>query len=219
MNLNTNPFDRGPARAADYDAWYESPLGRAVLEAEQHCLAPLLAGSAHPWLDLGTGSGRFGGALGADVGLDPAPDLLRIASRRMPSVLRGAARALPFRDASIGTVLAVTVFEFLPEPFHAMREISRILRPGGRFVLGFFPRTGAWAAAYQEQGRDPESAFHDARFYSAEDIAALAASAGLHIHSSRSTLFEMPGTMPSGKISEGADASAGFAALALVKAA
>ncbi len=218
MNSITNPFDRGPNEAVSYDAWYESSLGRAVLDAERRCIGQILEDSPHPWLDLGTGSGRFGGAIGADVGLDPARDLLAIAASRIPSVIRGVAQALPFRDASIGAVLAVTVFEFLLEPSHVMREISRLLLPGGRFVLGFFPRTGPWAAVYEEQGRDPESVFHNARFYTAEDIAALAASAGLRIHSSRSTLFEMPGTMPSGKISEGADASAGFVALALVTA-
>lgn len=216
--MSTNPFDRGATEAAEYDAWYESPMGRAILEAEQRCLAGLLEGSDHPWLELGTGSGRFGGALGADVGLDPAPDLLRMASVRLPSVIRGAAQALPFPATSMGAVLAVTVFEFLAEPARVMSEISRTLRPGGRFVLGFFPRGSAWAAAYQEEGRDPRSVFHGVRLCSAEDVVALGAGAGLRPHGARSTLLEPPGITPSGKITEGAVASAGFVSLALVKA-
>lgn len=217
MSEKTNPFDRGLAEAAEYDAWYESPQGRAVLEAEQDCVAGLIEGSEHPWLDLGTGSGRFGGKLGADVGLDPALNMLRIASRRIPSVVRGAAEALPFREASLGAVFSVTVFEFLPEPARALREIARALRPGGRFVLGFFPRGGPWAALYEELGRDPQSVFHTARFYSGDDIAALAAGAGLHVSGARSTLFEAPGATPTDKIVDEMESLAGFVALTLTR--
>lgn len=217
MGERTNPFDQGPAEAAEYDAWYESPQGRAVLEAEQDCVARLIEGSEHPWLDLGTGSGRFGGKLGAEVGLDPAPSMLRLASRRIPSVVCGAAEELPFREASLGAVFSVTVFEFLPEPSRALGEIARALRPGGRFVLGFFPRGGPWAALYEELGRDPQSVFHAARFYSADDIAALAAGARLRVSGARSTLFEAPESTPTGKIVDEMDALAGFVALAFTK--
>lgn len=217
MSDGTNPFDRGPAEAAEYDAWYDSPAGHAVLRAEQRCVRELLAGAARPWLDLGTGSGRFGGDLGAEVGLDPAPDLLRIARRRMPAVVRGVAEALPFRDASVGAVLSVTVFEFLPAPAEAMREIARVLRPGGVCVVGFFPRGGAWADRYAEQGRDPRSAFHGARFFATRELGALGAAAGMRPSGTRAALFEAPGVTPADTVTDRADPAAGFVALAFTK--
>lgn len=212
-----NPFDRGAAEATEYDTWYDAPLGRSVREREQQCVIPLLQGAARPWLDLGTGSGRFGAALGAEVGLDPALELLRIAARRMPSVLLGAAEALPFREASIGAVLCVAAFEFLPDADRALREIARTLRPGGRFVLGFFPRGSAWALTYEQQGRDPGSVFHGARFCSLDEWQGRAVAAGLSPGHVRSTLFEAPGERPSGRIAAGADPAASFVATALVK--
>jgi len=211
-----NPFDRGPTEAREYDAWYDTPLGRATLAAEQRCVATLLDGAPHPWLDLGTGSGRFGGPLGADLGLDPAADLLRIA-RRLPSVVRGVAEALPIRDASLGAVLTVAVLEFLPAPALALREVARTLRPGGRLVVGFLPREGAWARAYARQGADPGSLFHGARFLTTEELCSLAAAAGLAPTGLRATLFEPSGTTPSLRIEDHPHPDAGFIALALLK--
>jgi ubiquinone/menaquinone biosynthesis C-methylase UbiE len=101
-------------------------------------------------------SGRFAGAVAAALGLDPAREMLKLAARRT-AVVQGTAEALPLRDRSLGAVLSVTVFEFLPAADVAMGEVARVLRPGGRFALGVLQRGGAWAAAYEEQGRDPSS--------------------------------------------------------------
>ncbi len=217
MRTSASPFDRGAAEAAAYDAWYDSLLGRAVLRAEQHCVRELLAGAERPWLDLGAGSGRFGGSLGADVGLDPAMAMLRLAARRLPSVVRGVAQALPFRGESLGAVLSVAVFEFLDAPAPAMQEVARVLQPGGRFVLGFFPAGGPWARRYTLYGRDLQSAFHRAHFFSVAEMRALAAQAGLRAGSARSALFEPPDTSPTGHVREGADDTAGFVAFMFMK--
>ena len=45
------------AQARDYDAWYDTAEGHAVLALELACLCPLLAGAAPPWLEIGIGSG------------------------------------------------------------------------------------------------------------------------------------------------------------------
>lgn len=212
-----NPFDRGATEATEYDAWYDTPSGASVLERELECVVPLLRGAQRPWLDVGTGSGRFGGAAGVEAGLDPARELLRIAARRIPSLLLGAAEALPFRDASLGAVLCVAAFEFLPDADRAIREIARVLRPGGRFVLGFFPRGSAWASAYEQHGRDPASVFHGARFCSLAEWLGRAAAAGLVPGDARCTLFEAPGEPPSTRVAAGADPGASFVAMTLLK--
>lgn len=87
-------------------------------------------GAPSPWRETGAGSGRYGGDLNAEVGLDPALDLLRIAATRMLSVVRGIAEALPFRDASLGAALAVTALEFVPDAGRALHEASRVRRDG-----------------------------------------------------------------------------------------
>lgn len=47
----------------------------------------------------------------------------------------GAAASLPFAAASFDTVLCTQVIEHVPDPAEAIREIARVLRPGGRLIL------------------------------------------------------------------------------------
>jgi SAM-dependent methyltransferase len=42
---------------------------------------------------------------------------------------------IPAADASFEAVLCTEVFEHIPDPIAAMRELSRLLRPGGRLIL------------------------------------------------------------------------------------
>ena len=43
---------------------------------------------------------------------------------------------MPFEDASIDGLLSVNTIYFWPDPAAALREIRRVLKPGGRLVLG-----------------------------------------------------------------------------------
>jgi SAM-dependent methyltransferase len=70
--------------------------------------------------------------------LDQEPEALRIAKSNNPNVLfvNGDALFLPFRDNSIEVVLLFTVFEhFEGKEDGALREINRVLVPGGKFIL------------------------------------------------------------------------------------
>lgn len=47
----------------------------------------------------------------------------------------GTAERLPFADGSLACAISQEVFEHLPDPFQAAREVARVLRPGGLFYL------------------------------------------------------------------------------------
>jgi len=179
--VTTNPFDRGAAEAMEYDAWYDSADGREVLGGEVAALAQLFRDITRPWLEIGTGTGRFGAAFDVDVGLDPAAAMLSVASTRLPCVIRGAAEALPIRSSTIGGVLSVATFEFLDSPAEAMQEVARVLKSDGAFVLGILPAAGPWARKYAAQGHDLRSPFHHARFYAPDEVAAFAGRTGLRL--------------------------------------
>ncbi len=80
-------------------------------------------------LDLGCGSGEYRPtfqALGYDyVGVD--------VSGAAPTLLADA-HALPFRDASFDVVLAMAVLQHLHNPFLALSEVRRVLKPEGLFL-------------------------------------------------------------------------------------
>jgi ubiquinone/menaquinone biosynthesis C-methylase UbiE/uncharacterized protein YbaR (Trm112 family) len=143
---------------------------RAVLDGERLAGEWLdgIAAAAHPgdrWLDLGCGTGNLlaaADARGIDaVGLDIALRWLVVARRR-PSLLAGArlvcgdASHLPFEDGAFAAVTALGVLEHCDDLPAALREVARVLRPGGRFLVRTVnrfsllpePHVGLWGAGY-----------------------------------------------------------------------
>lgn len=90
-------------------------------------------------LDVGCGTGanlqmlgRFGKAEGVDI----SPEALEFCrARGLAKVKQGAAEALPFTDASFDLVTALDVVEHLDDDVAGLRELRRVLRPGGRVLL------------------------------------------------------------------------------------
>ena len=54
---------------------------------------------------------------------------------------------IPYEDATFDAVIVVDVLEHVPDPDHVVREIARVLKPGGRFV-GFVPIEGEKKSLY-----------------------------------------------------------------------
>lgn len=96
-------------------------------------------------LDVGCGSGIYHPAVAAHgmriVAVDFALGMLREVrqqadERRLPVLpLRANAEQLPVREASCERVLANHMLYHVPDQFAALREMRRVLKPGGRVVL------------------------------------------------------------------------------------
>ena len=100
-------------------------------------------------LDVACGTGTvtrlippYVGASGAVIGLDFNADRIEVA-RSLPSASdlviqweEGDACALPFGDAMFDIVFCQQGLQFFPDKLGALREMRRVLVPGGKLVLG-----------------------------------------------------------------------------------
>ncbi|HEX2195781.1 MAG TPA: class I SAM-dependent methyltransferase [Actinomycetota bacterium] len=125
-------------RAVDY---YDRTRGLPPeMEAE---MVEAVAGELRPRgrvLEIGVGTGRIALPLrdaGVDVhGIDLSlPMLRRLVDKGDAPVVQGDATRLPFRDASFGAAVAVHVLHLIPQWKEAVRELVRVVRPGGTLLV------------------------------------------------------------------------------------
>jgi len=100
-------------------------------------------------LDVGTGTGvvaiTAARAGAAATGLDLTPELLEQAKRSAPIAglsiawKEGDVENLPYGDASFDAVLSQFGHMFAPRPEVAVKEMLRVLKPGGRIAFGTWP--------------------------------------------------------------------------------
>ena len=93
-----------------------------------------------PTLDLGCGDGHFASIAfdrPIEVGIDPGAILLREANRRgvYRFLIQGEGGRLPFASQAFNSALSNSVLEHIPQVEVVLREVARILQPGGLFVF------------------------------------------------------------------------------------
>jgi len=135
-----------PDREAFYEAFFEEKdlaFGtedprREILRESINRALTLPAGSVV--LDVGCGLGDTLAGITGDhslLGIDYAMSNVMATRRRLGSravVIRTSADRLPFSDASVDACLCIEVLEHLPDDAAAVREIARVLKPGGILV-------------------------------------------------------------------------------------
>lgn len=119
-------------------------------------------------LDVATGTGRLPFFLlqepefnGRVVGLDASAGMLARARDKLApfgdraALVQQSALDLPFDDAAFAAVTCLEALEFLPDDAAALREMARVLRPGG--VLLVSRRQGSDAPYFLGHTRDREA--------------------------------------------------------------
>ncbi|MEU2728638.1 class I SAM-dependent methyltransferase [Streptomyces griseoviridis] len=153
---HTHVQDFFGARAADWDSRFPDD-GPAYADA----VAALGLREGGRVLDAGCGTGRAlpplraaVGASGVVVGADLTPAMLQAAVRAGRDgdgrLLVADVAALPLRTGSLDAVFAAGLIAHLPHPAENLRELARVVRPGG--VLALFHPIGR-AALAARQGR------------------------------------------------------------------
>ncbi|HEO98810.1 MAG: class I SAM-dependent methyltransferase [Campylobacterales bacterium] len=169
----------------EYETWFEthSKLYEAEIKTIQKLLLPFEHG-----VEIGIGSGRFALPLGIKTGVEPSGKMAKIAQSKGIEVIEGVAEKLPLKDERYDFVLMVTTICFVDDALQSLKEIYRILKPGGFVIIGFVDRHSELGKLYEKNRR--ESRFYkEATFFSAKEVIGLLEKSGFEEISSCQTLF------------------------------
>lgn len=182
-----------------YAGWRTSALGALTERLEQAMLFDLLGDvRGRRVLDLGCGDGTLARALAARgafvVGVDRDAVMLAAARAADGKVLlvRADAAMLPFAPAAFDAATALTVLCLVDDPRAALAETARILRPGGRLVIGELGRFSLWAAWRRLRAVFGALFWREAHFWRRSELERLLRSVGLQPVAARAGVFYPP---------------------------
>ena len=180
--MTTKHREKDVERFEQWASTYENSwLQRAFFERVYQATLALAAGTVHQpvsVLDVGCGTGKLLRRATTYwpeaqlIGVDPADGMIEMAKRLTPNAtfFTGMAEALPLEDASVDLALSTSSFHHWQDQAAGIREIARVLRPGGYFILvdASFPD---WLVRV----------FRLKRFHSPAQLRTLFIQAGLHV--------------------------------------
>ena len=113
--------------------------------------------SGNRMLDVGGGTGRIAqvyvGLVAQVCVVDPSPLMLREGQRKGICTTQGESEYLPFASGTFDRILMVDAFHHLCDQRIAVRELVRVLAPGGRLVIEEpdIAHWGVWLVALAEK--------------------------------------------------------------------
>ncbi len=187
--------------AQNYDGWYRTSTGYFIDYVETRLAFELFQPLPdNTILDAGCGTGNFSmklAGLGCQVtGIDISHDMLQIAERKNLQLPKISYRQmdlydLDFPDSCFDGVFSMAAFEFVHEPQRAFDELYRVLKPGGKLLIGTINGDSPWGELYKEMAENDEnSVFRKAHFIGPEVLARLNPG---QLLANRGSLFIPPG--------------------------
>jgi ubiquinone/menaquinone biosynthesis C-methylase UbiE len=185
MMNQINTFDK---YAEEYDTWFDTNLW--VYQSELQAVKMLLPQSSQG-IEIGVGTGRFSIPFDIKIGVEPSEAMANIARSRGITVYDAKAEALPFDDNTFDFALMVTTICFLDDPLQALKEVTRILRPTGKIIIGMLDKDSPLGKLYEMEKNDSKF-FKHAVFYSVDQVLEWLKTLGFDHIQALQTIFRKP---------------------------
>ena len=151
-----------------YDNWFNrNPI---LASNELDTVKKLLPKEKDPCIEIGVGTGWFSSKIKCTHGVDPSIGMLRKARQRGIEAIQGYAEQLPLKLHAFQTVLMIVTLCFVEDPYKALEESARTVRPGGSLITCIVPRDSEWGKYYIELGMNGHPFYSVAKFYTQKDI-------------------------------------------------
>jgi SAM-dependent methyltransferase len=150
---------------------------------DRELLAAFAASVDDPVVEVGCGPGQIGAYVAQHgrfvAGVDLSPEMARLARHRLDGALVADMRALPLASGTVGGLLAFYSLIHVPRPHLdiVLREVRRVLRPGGRVLFSAHDGEGDIELAEFLGERVPVAA----TFFRLDELVTATGAAGLEV--------------------------------------
>jgi len=176
------PFEKYADR---YEQWFVDHL--AVYVSEVNVLRELIP-KGLDGIEIGMGSGLFSNPLDINEGLEPSPTMREMAEARGLKAIDSTAENLPLADKSYDFALMVTTICFLDDIDKSFREVKRIIKDDGFFLIGFVDKDSNLGKKYLEF-KEQNVFYKIANFYSATELKNILDRNGFKVTNTLQTVF------------------------------
>ncbi len=176
----------------EYDSWYENN----ILFKNELAALGVLGYPSRESIEIGVGTGRFAQRLCISFGLEPAKEAAELAKKRGINVIVGKAEEIPIRDNSFEWVYFIFSLCFVQDQKKAIKEAVRILKKGGKLVVGFVPKDSPWGKLYIKKGKKGHPLYRYANFFTPKQLDKWVCSLGLKEAETISSLIFLPDQSP-----------------------
>jgi len=178
----TGPFDN---YSDEYDDWFV--INKYAFQSELNAIKKALPENGDV-IEVGIGSGIFAAPLGIKEGVDPSEAMREKAKRKDLRVMDTVAENLPYADKSKDVVLMVTTICFVDDIYKSFKEVHRVLKDDGHFIIGFVDKNSPIGKFYLEQ-KDENVFYKDAIFFGTEELYEILKDTGYKINNTYQTVF------------------------------
>ena len=159
----TEPFDK---YLNEYEEWFIEHrfVYESELEAVRHFIPKNKKG-----IEIGIGTGRFALPFGITEGVEPSASMRKFAVQKGLTVYEGTAEEIPLPNESYDFALMATTICFVDDIGKAFKEVKRILKLGGSFIIGLVDKKSNLGKVYEKM-KEQNKFYRIATFYSVDKV-------------------------------------------------
>lgn len=180
-------------KADDYELWFNE--NDKIFESEVNAIKAVLP-FGKDVIEIGVGTGIFAQKLGIRIGVEPSPQMSLKAKDKGIQIINAVAENLPIPNQTFDVALMVTVDCFLESIETAFKEVKRILRDEGVFVIAFIDKATPLGKKY-EKNKGSSKYYSSAHFHTAREIEDYLNKSGFKIIQAKQTVFLLENTVQS----------------------